>query len=337
MNEGTKVERESEKMEQTKTAPAIAAGGSPGKTKMPFIWRMKKHLRKNWQYYILCLPALIYIVVFSYGPMYGIQIAFRDYTVKGGITGSEWVGLKWIQRFFDSPNFWQLLKNTLGISVYQLIAGFPLPIILALLINQCPGKKFKKTIQTVTYAPHFISVVVLVGMLEVFLSPSTGLLNNILSSVGLDKIFFMGEPEYFKSIYVWSGIWQSTGWGTIIYIAALSGISPDLYEAAKIDGAGKFQLIRYIEIPSILPTCVMLFILNMGSFMNVGMQKALLMQNSVNLASSEIISTYVYKIGLLSGQFSYSTAIGLFEMVINVTLLLTANKIAKQVGQRGLF
>lgn len=308
------------------------------KKKYRISWQgIKRHIRKNWQYYLLCAPALIYIFIFCYGPMYGIQIAFRNYTVRGGITGSPWVGLKWFQRFFESPSFWEILKNTLGISVYQLLAGFPLPIILALLINQCPGTKFKKTIQTITYAPHFISVVVLVGMLEVFLSPSTGLLNNVLSILGFDKIFFLGKPEYFKSVYVWSGVWQSTGWGTIIYIAALSSINPELYEAAKIDGASKFQLIKYIDIPSILPTCVLLFILNMGSFMNVGMQKALLMQNAMNQASSEIISTYVYKQGLLGGQFSYSTAVGLFETVINIILLLTANKIAKKVGQQGMF
>lgn len=324
-------------MGKVKQTCTVSGNGTAVTAKPSYMWKIKRHIRKNWQYYLLCMPALIYLFIFSYGPMYGIQIAFRDYTIKGGITGSEWVGLKWLKRFFESPNFWQLLKNTLGISVYQLVAGFPLPIILALLINQCPGQKFKKTIQTITYAPHFISVVVLVGMLEVFMSPSTGLINNVISALGFDKIFFLGEPEYFKSVYVWSGIWQGTGWGTIIYIAALSSISPDLYEAAKIDGAGKFQLIRYIDIPSILPTCVMLLILNMGSFMNVGMQKALLMQNSMNLASSEIISTYVYKIGLLSGQFSYSTAIGLFEMVINVILLLTANKVARKMGQGGLF
>ena len=192
-------------------------------------------------------------------------------------------------------------------------------------------------VQTVTYAPHFISVVVLVGMLQLFLSPTSGIINHLLGFLGIDPVFFMGKPEYFKSVYVWSGIWQSTGWGTIIYIAALSGVNPELYEAAQIDGASKGQLVRYIDIPSILPTAVLLFILNMGSFMNVGMQKALLMQNATNMASSEIISTYVYKIGLLKSQFSYSTAIGLFETVINIILLVTANQISKRVGQTSLF
>mgnify|MGYP001623163957 CR=1 FL=1 len=299
--------------------------------------RIQKHIARNWQYYLLCLPALLYVFIFCYGPMYGIQIAFRDYKVKDGISGSEWVGLDWFIRFFQSPNCWNLIKNTIGISVYQLVAGFPLPIILALLINQCPGVKFKKVVQTVTYAPHFISVVVLVGMLQLFLSPTSGIINHLLGFLRIDPVFFMGKPEYFKSVYVWSGIWQSTGWGTIIYIAALSGVNPELYEAAQIDGASKGQLVRYIDIPSILPTAVLLFILNMGSFMNVGMQKALLMQNATNMASSEIISTYVYKIGLLKSQFSYSTAIGLFETVINIILLVTANQISKRVGQTSLF
>ena len=299
--------------------------------------RIQKHIARKWQYYLLCLPALLYVFIFCYGPMYGIQIAFRDYKVKDGISGSEWVGLDWFIRFFQLPNCWNLIKNTIGISVYQLVAGFPLPIILALLINQCPGVKFKKVVQTVTYAPHFISVVVLVGMLQLFLSPTSGIINHLLGFLGIDPVFFMGKPEYFKSVYVWSGIWQSTGWGTIIYIAALSGVNPELYEAAQIDGASKGQLVRYIDIPSILPTAVLLFILNMGSFMNVGMQKALLMQNATNMASSEIISTYVYKIGLLKSQFSYSTAIGLFETVINIILLVTANQISKRVGQTSLF
>lgn len=309
----------------------------PQTPKKTIVQKIQRHIVKNWQYYLLCLPALLYVFIFCYGPMYGIQIAFRNYKVKDGILGSEWVGLDWFMRFFQSPNCWNLIKNTIGISVYQLIAGFPLPIILALLINQCPGVKFKKVIQTVTYAPHFISVVVLVGMLQLFLSPKTGIINHMLSALNMETIFFMGKPEYFKSVYVWSGIWQSTGWGTIIYIAALSGVNPELYEAAKIDGASKGQLVRYIDIPSILPTAVLLFILNMGSFMNVGMQKALLMQNATNMASSEIISTYVYKIGLLKSQFSYSTAIGLFETVINILLLITANQISKRVGQMALF
>ena len=296
-----------------------------------------KGIRKNVGLYIMFAIPFAWYLIFKYAPMYGIQIAFRDYKVKDGISGSEWVGLDWFIRFFQLPNCWNLIKNTIGISVYQLVAGFPLPIILALLINQCPGVKFKKVVQTVTYAPHFISVVVLVGMLQLFLSPTSGIINHLLGFLGIDPVFFMGKPEYFKSVYVWSGIWQSTGWGTIIYIAALSGVNPELYEAAQIDGASKGQLVRYIDIPSILPTAVLLFILNMGSFMNVGMQKALLMQNATNMASSEIISTYVYKIGLLKSQFSYSTAIGLFETVINIILLVTANQISKRVGQTSLF
>lgn len=305
--------------------------------KKPFKRRFRKAFRRDWHLYLLCLPALLFIFVFDYGPMYGLQIAFKNFSPTRGIWGSSWVGLGNFMRFFRSPQFWTLLKNTLGISVYSLLAGFPFPIILALVLNQVKSAKFRKTVQMVVYAPHFISVVVLCGMLHVFLAPSSGIINNILSNLGLERIFFLGESSYFSHIFVWSDIWQNTGWGMIIYLAALSSISPELYEAAKIDGASKLKTIWYVDIPGILPQIVILFIMRTGSFMNVGFQKAFLLQNPLNLEASEIISTYVYKVGLLDAQFSYSTAIGLFNTVINIILILMVNTICKKVNDTSLW
>lgn len=300
-------------------------------SKFKKIWMRDSHL------YLLCIPAIILVLIFEYVPMYGLQIAFRDYSAQKGIWGSTWVGMKHFIRFFESPQFTDVIKNTLGISVYSLLAGFPIPILIALLINQTKNLKFKKLVQTTIYAPHFISVVVLCGMLHLFLSPSTGIINNILGSLGLDKIHFLAEPSMFADIFVWSDIWQNTGWSTIIYIAALSSISPELYEAAKIDGATKWQTIWSIDIPSIMPTVVILFIMRTGQFMNIGFQKAYLLQNSLNVSASEIIPTYVYKAGIYGAQFSYSTAIGLFNTVINVVLILSVNKICKKLSDTSLW
>lgn len=325
------------KMAMTKTAPPLRAadaarGGRPG-----MMSRVKKALARDWQFYLLCLPALIYVFIFMYGPMYGIQIAFKDFKASSGIWGSPWVGLKHFIRFISAPNFFTILRNTLSISIYELIAGFPFPIIIALLLNQLGSLRFKKLVQTTIYAPHFISVVVMCGMITLFFSPSSGIVNYAIEALGGDSVYFLGKPELFQHLYVWTGVWQNTGWGTIIYISALSSISPDLYEAAKIDGANKLQTIFNVDIPCILPTVVMLLILNMGSFMNVGFQKAFLLQNPLNLDTSEIISTYVYKIGLVKSQFSYSTAISLFNTVINVILLVTTNKVSEKLSGTSLF
>lgn len=303
------------------------------KRKNPFL----KSLKKDYQLYLLALPAIIYFILFHYWPMYGVQIAFKDFIAVKGITGSPWVGFKHFERFFKSFQFWRLMKNTIGVSLYQLIAGFPIPIIMALLLNQTKNKRLKKTVQTVTYAPHFISVVVLTGMLYIFLSPRNGIINQFLSLFGIDSIFFLGDPKYFKSVFVWSGVWQNAGWGSIIYLAALSGINPELYEAAKVDGATKLRTIWHIDIPGIMPTAVILLIMNVGKIMNVGFQKAYLLQNSLNVESSEIIATYIYKIGLLQSQYSYSTAIGLFNTVINIILLVSVNKISKIVSDTSLW
>lgn len=310
---------------------------STTKAKLPLGARIVRSIKRDWQLYLLCVPALIFVFIFMYGPMYGIQIAFKDFTAGKGITGSPWVGFKHFVRFFTAPNFWTILRNTISISLYSLIAGFPFPILIALIINQTRSLKFKKVVQTTIYAPHFISVVVMCGMITMFLSPSTGIINNVIAAFGGEKIYFLAKPELFYHIYVWTDIWQNTGWGTIIYIAALSSISPELYEAAKIDGANKLQTIINVDIPSILPTVAMLFILNMGSFMSLGFQKAFLLQNPLNADTSEIISTYVYKIGLVKSQFSYSTAISLFNTIVNIIMLFVANTVSKKLSETSLF
>lgn len=299
--------------------------------------RIKQAIIRDYQLWLLALPVLIYFIVFNYVPMYGVQIAFKDFVAKKGITGSSFVGFKHFERFFTSYQFKRLITNTLGISFYQLAVGFPVPIILALMLNQTKNQRFKKFVQTITYAPHFISVVVMAGIIILFLSPSSGIINHAIALLGFEKINFMGEPGYFKTIYVLSGVWQGAGWGAVIYLAALSGIDPALYEAARIDGANKLHLIKYIDIPSIMPTAVILLVLNVGRIMNVGFQKTFLLQNDLNLSSSEIISTYIYKVGLINAQYSYSAAIGLFNTIINITLLISVNKISKKVTNSSLW
>lgn len=296
-----------------------------------------KQMKANYFLYIFLLPAIVYLGIFAYGPLYGIQIAFKDFYAFKGIEGSPWVGLKHFRMFFNSPRFSILLTNTLSISVYSLLAGFPIPIILALLLNYTPRRGLKRFAQTVSYAPHFISVVVLVGMLNVFLSPRSGFVNTLLGYIGIQPIFFIGMPSAFKHIYVWSGVWQSMGWSSIIYLAALSGVSPELHEAAIIDGASKLQRIWNIDVPTIMPTMVILLVMSFGSIMNVGYEKVYLLQNDLNMTASEVISTYTYKIGLQSAQFSYSTAIGLFNNVINFTLLIIVNRAARALSGSSLW
>ncbi len=300
--------------------------------------KVLKLMRRNWILYVFLIPAVVYIAIFMYAPMYGLIIAFKNFSPAKGIMGSPWVGFKWFETFFQTPRFWQILKNTLGLSIYTLIVGFPIPILLALVINNVQNTKFKKFSQTVTYMPHFISTVVLVGMMSVFFSPNSGFINTILEMLGgSGDILFMGEEKYFRHMYVWSGIWQSTGWNSIIYIAALSGVSQELHEAAKIDGANKLKRILHVDLPGILPTMVILLIMNCGSILSVGYEKVYLMQNSINITQAEVISTYVYKIGLQQQRFSYSTAIGLFNNVINFSLLVLVNKASKKISGLGLW
>lgn len=295
-------------------------------------------MRRNWLLYVFLLPAALYIGVFMYGPMYGLIIAFKDFSASKGIWGSPWVGMKWFDTFFNTARFWQILKNTLALSIYSLVVGFPIPIIMALIINNIANLKVKKFAQTVTYMPYFISTVVLVGMMSVLFSPRSGVVNTLLSYMGgSGDTFFMGESKFFRHMYVWSGVWQSTGWNSIIYIAALTGVSQELHEAARIDGANKFQRIIHVDIPAILPTMIILLIMNCGNVLSVGYEKVYLMQNSLNLPVAEVISTYIYKMGLEQQRYSYSTAIGLFNNVINFIVLVTVNKISKKVSGMGLW
>lgn len=295
-----------------------------------------KRMRRNYQLYIFLLPMIIYFILFRYVPMYGIQIAFRDFYPIKGFLGSPWVGLEHFQRFFRSTDLVMILKNTIVLNLYNLIVGFPIPIILALMINQTVNLRFKKLVQTTLYAPHFISVVVIVGMLQVFLSPRSGIINTLLSFVGVEPIFFMAKPEMFKSIYVISDIWQTAGWSSIIYIAALAGISPELHESALVDGATKMQRIWFIDIPGIMPTAIILLILNSGRMLSVGFEKVYLMQNSLNRTASEVLSTYVYKVGITQADYSYATAVGLFEAIVSLVIILSVNKIANKVSETSL-
>ena len=299
--------------------------------------RIKFYLKRYWQLYIFLLPALIYFLIFHYGPMYGVQIAFKKYMPSLGITGSPWVGFEHFKKFFDSYYFTDLIKNTLGISIYELILGFPMPIILALVFNELKNGFFKKFAQTVTYAPHFISTVVIVGMLVSFLSPSTGIINHIIAAFGGDRHAFLEDPKWFKTIYVLSGIWQNTGWNTIIYMSALAGVNPELHEAAAIDGASRFQRLLYINLPALVPTMIILLIMNFGSIMSMGYEKILLMQNPLNIAASNVISTFTYQQGLIDANYSYAAAVGLFNAAINAILLLSVNKITRKVTDIGLW
>lgn len=292
---------------------------------------------KAWDLLLLLLPALILLFVFFYAPMYGVLMAFQDYSATKGIMGSPWVGLKHFTRFVTANNFSNLLKNTLTISLYSLIAGFPLPIILALLLNKLKSQRFKGLVQTVSYAPYFISTVVLVGMMKIFFSPETGIVNNLLMILGGQGFDFFASGPAFKHLYVWSDVWKNVGWGSIIYVAALSNINPELYESARVDGASTMKTIWHIDLPGIMPTIITLLILNTGSLMSVGFEKAYLMQTTLNTEYSEIISTYVYKVGIKGAQFSFSTAVNTFNSIINCILLVVVNKVARTTGETSLW
>lgn len=319
----------------TKTVETI--GNIPDKKKKGIWSKICKDLKKNYILYLLILPVLAYYIIFCYVPMYGIQIAFKDYMPKLGILESPWVGLQHFKRFLNTYNFKTLLWNTVSISVYGLLVGFPLPIIFALLLNYLPGKKFKKVLQMVSYAPNFISTTVLCGMITIFLTPGSGIINQIIVALGGKSIPFLSIPEYFKSIYVWSGVWQSMGFAAIIYISALSGVDAQLHEAAIIDGASKLKRIIHVDLPSIAPTIIIQLILSFGNIMSVGFEKIYLLQNSLNMTTSDVISTYVYRVGLIDRDYGYSTAIGLFNSIINTILLLTVNKMAKKLSSTSLW
>lgn len=298
-------------------------------------WYHRK-LRPSLPLYVLMLPAIIYTILLCYVPMYGVQIAFRNFTPEGGITGSKWVGLKHFIRFFESPLFMDLLKNTLSINLLTLLM-FPIPIILALMINYCISRRYAKVLQMVTYVPHFISVVIIVAMLNIFFSESIGVVNVIAKSLGAEATPYLTEPEYFKYLFSFSGIWQTMGWSSILYIGALASVNPELHEAAIVDGASKWKRIWHVDLPGIMPTIVIMLVMAIGQIMSLGFQKVYLMQNAVNLSASEVISTYVYKVGMVQNNFSYSTAVDLFNTVVNIIMLITANFIVKRITKYSLF
>jgi putative aldouronate transport system permease protein len=302
------------------------------------LWHMAlRSFRRYWQLYLIMLPSILYFLIFKYVPMTNAIIAFKDYSVVKGIWGSPWAGFKYFNLFFNNPVFWNLIKNTLGLSLYSLAIGFPIPIILAIFLNEIKDGIFKRAVQLVTYAPYFISTVIMVSMVMLLLAPRLGVINLALAAMGKAQVNLLGLQNAFPSIYVWSGVWQFTGYSAIVYLAALAGVDPQLYEAAKIDGATRIQRILNVDLPGIMPVAVIILILNVGSLLSVGFEKVYLLQNPLNLATSEIISTYVYKIGLLNANFSFATAVGLFNSVINMILLVLINQFARRVSDTSLW
>lgn len=300
--------------------------------------RTYKYWKKNYQLWIMLLPAIVYVFIFCYIPMYGMQLAFREYSFSAGITGGKFVGMKYFTQYFSSPMFLTTLKNTFVISAVSIIVGFPAPIILAMMINQIKSNRWKRTVQTTVYIPYFISVVVLVSMLNIMLANDSGVIANFLKSIHLvsENTNLLGSEKVFIPVYVLSGVWQSMGWNSIIYIAALSSVDTQLYDACRIDGANKWQTMWNIDFPAILPTIIILLIMNMGHILAVGFDKIYLMQNSLNLGASQVISTYVYSVGIKSSQFSFGAAVGLFNNIINFIFLLVTNHIAKRTTGNGL-
>lgn len=297
-----------------------------------------RRLRQSWQWYVLLIPAIVYVAIFSYGPMYGVQIAFKNYKPKLGVTDSPWLDplLKNFIRFVNYPDFWKMIRNTLSITLYSL-ATYPLPILFALMLNEVANLKLKKSIQMITYAPHFLSEVVVCSLVLMMLSRANGPINNLIEALGGERIAFIEKTSAFSSVYVWSGVWQNIGWDSILYVSALAAISQEQIEAATIDGASRMQIIRHVNLPGILPTIAITFIMRMGGLLSVGHSKIFLLQNDLNISASQVISTYVYKVGIQNGQYSYSTAISLFNNVINILVLLLANFVVRKTTETGLF
>ena len=299
--------------------------------------RISRRILKHWEYYLLVLVPMAYFVIFKYVPMVGAQIAFRDFNVIQGMWGSPWVGFREFTRFFESPSFWRLIENTFSISITRLLLGFPAPIILALALNEISQRSFKRSVQMVTYAPHFISTVVMASMIILFLNPRLGLFGVLMRAAGVQPVNYLAVASHFKFVYALSDIWQHAGYGAIIYMAALASINPELYEAARIDGASRLQKIIHVDIPGIMPVMVILLILEFGEIMEVGFEKIYLLQNPVNISASEIIQTYVYKIGIINASFSFASAVGLFNSVINFILLVAVNAFARRISNNSLW
>lgn len=312
------------KLQTNKSGPPVT-----GVDKNAFKYRAFRDLKINKYVYFMLIPVIAYYVIFLYGPMYGLQIAFKDYSIGTGMWRSPWVGFKHFLSFFDSYYFWRLLRNTILLSLYELIFAFPASIILALLLNEVHSNKFKRTVQTVTYMPHFISIVVISGMLVDFLSRD-GLINNIIAVFGFERTAFLGESGWFRSIFISSNIWQGVGWGSIIYLSAMASIDPSLYEAARVDGANRWKQTIHVTIPGIMSTIVILLILQIGSFMTVGTEKILLLYNPSTYETADVIGTFLYRKGILEADYSYSAAVGLFNSIINFILLVLANAVSRK-------
>ncbi|HBG75330.1 sugar ABC transporter permease [Eubacteriales bacterium mix99] len=294
-------------------------------------------LKKEKALWLLVLPGILWYLIFAYAPMFGLVIAFQDFSPFKGFTGSSWVGLTWFQQFFHSQFFGRLIRNTLLLNIYNILFSFPVPIILALLLNEIQHSRYKKTVQTISYLPHFVSTVVVVGMLTNFLSPVGGIVNLMIGKLGGKSINFMIKPEWFRPLYIISGIWQEAGWGSIIYLAALSGIDTQLYEASIVDGANKWKQLWHISIPGILPTIIIMLIMNLGHILSIGYEKIILMYNTSTYETADVINTYVYRRGILSGEYSFGTAVGLFQSAINFVFVIAANRISKRVTEVSLW
>lgn len=297
----------------------------------------KRIKNSNWQFWLIIAIPVLYAVVFAYIPMGGIIIGFKDYSIHRGILGSEWVGLRYFKQFLTSPSSLNVIKNTLVLGFYSLIVNFPLPILLAIGINEVRSKGYKKTVQLITYAPYFISIVVLVGMMMQMMDMRSGIFNVILKRFGIKAVNFFGNPKLFRSLYVWSGLWQTAGYSSIIFIAALSGVSPELEEAAIVDGASRWQRIWHVSLPSIRPTIIVMLIFSCASVVNIGFDKVYLMQNSMNANVSEVISTFVYKVGVVNADFGFSTAAGVFQSLVSFLILLSVNQITKRLAHTSLW
>lgn len=291
----------------------------------------------SWQFWIIIALPLLYILIFSYIPMGGLLMAFEDFSPRRGFFGSEWVGLKWFEQFLTMPKSLEIIWNTLMIGLYSLVASFPIPIILAIALNEVGNAFFRKTVQMVTYAPYFISTTVLIGLMMQLMDTRIGIINRIITMLGGNAVNFFGEQSIFHSLYVWSGVWQTTGYSSIIFFAALSGVSKELQEAAIVDGASRIKRIWHVDIPAILPTVIIMFIFNCGSIINIGYEKIFLMQNDMNAGASEVISTYMYKVGLKNGNYGLSTAVGLFNSLVSFTLLIIVNTISKKLTETSLW
>lgn len=291
----------------------------------------------NWQFWLIIALPVIYAFVFAYIPMGGIIIAFKDYSIRRGILGSEWVGLKYFKQFLTSTNSVLVIKNTVILGVYTFLVNFPIPILLAIGINEVRNIKFKKTVQLVTYAPYFISVVIMVGMMVQMMDMRTGIINVLLGKLGIDAVNFFGDPKLFRHLYVWSGVWQTAGYSSIIYVAALAGVSPEFHEAATMDGATRLQRILHVDIPTIMPTIIIQLIFSCANVVNIGMDKIFLMQNSLNASVSEVISTFVYKVGVVNANFGFSTAAGLFQSLVSFGLLVLVNQLSRRMSDTSLW